>query len=304
MAAASRCAESRAARWRAALASRARIRASSTRRAPCGAGRFDSDSAAVRAARLASSSRSRRCTDASAPTVAGVMSGRSPARPSLRSPGGGPQLVRVSSAPDPRLALLEHHRDGVAFTLETGDDDVIEGVHPARRARDLSGQPAQAELGRAGWPRGHPYDAPGERPGSVVVPRLERWSDAIGMVLEERELEDRVRLRRARAAAAGGKPKRGPRGERRRHTRATDGALRRPCTGSSASSRRAVPRAPPRNRSSRRPAPSARCSSTTRRLALSTRAGSPPRCPRFGAPGSRCHGHGCPVGRGRAALAG
>jgi V/A-type H+/Na+-transporting ATPase subunit D len=35
----------------------------------------------------------------------------------------------------------------------------------------------------------------------VVVPRLERESDAIAMVLEERELEDRVRLRRARAAA-------------------------------------------------------------------------------------------------------
>jgi V/A-type H+/Na+-transporting ATPase subunit D len=35
----------------------------------------------------------------------------------------------------------------------------------------------------------------------VVVPRLERESDSIAMVLEERELEDRVRLRRARAAA-------------------------------------------------------------------------------------------------------
>ena len=34
----------------------------------------------------------------------------------------------------------------------------------------------------------------------VVVPRLERERDAIAMVLAERELEDRVRLRRARAA--------------------------------------------------------------------------------------------------------
>jgi V/A-type H+-transporting ATPase subunit D len=34
----------------------------------------------------------------------------------------------------------------------------------------------------------------------VVVPRLERQRDAIEMVLAERELEDRVRLRRARAA--------------------------------------------------------------------------------------------------------
>lgn len=35
----------------------------------------------------------------------------------------------------------------------------------------------------------------------VVVPRLSRERDAIQMVLAERELEDRVRLRRARAAA-------------------------------------------------------------------------------------------------------
>jgi V/A-type H+-transporting ATPase subunit D len=34
----------------------------------------------------------------------------------------------------------------------------------------------------------------------VVVPRLERERAAIAMVLEERELEDRIRLRRARAA--------------------------------------------------------------------------------------------------------
>jgi V/A-type H+/Na+-transporting ATPase subunit D len=34
----------------------------------------------------------------------------------------------------------------------------------------------------------------------VVVPRLERERDVIAMVLAERELEDRVRLRRARAA--------------------------------------------------------------------------------------------------------
>jgi V/A-type H+-transporting ATPase subunit D len=34
----------------------------------------------------------------------------------------------------------------------------------------------------------------------IVVPRLERERDAIEMVLAERELEDRVRLRRARAA--------------------------------------------------------------------------------------------------------
>ena len=34
----------------------------------------------------------------------------------------------------------------------------------------------------------------------VVIPRLERERDAIALVLEERELEDRVRLRRARAA--------------------------------------------------------------------------------------------------------
>jgi V/A-type H+-transporting ATPase subunit D len=34
----------------------------------------------------------------------------------------------------------------------------------------------------------------------VVVPRLEREREAIQMVLAERELEDRVRLRRARAA--------------------------------------------------------------------------------------------------------
>ncbi len=35
----------------------------------------------------------------------------------------------------------------------------------------------------------------------VVVPRLERERDAIQAVLDERELEDRIRLRRARAAA-------------------------------------------------------------------------------------------------------
>jgi V/A-type H+-transporting ATPase subunit D len=34
----------------------------------------------------------------------------------------------------------------------------------------------------------------------VIVPRLERERDAIAIVLDERELEDRVRLRRARAA--------------------------------------------------------------------------------------------------------
>jgi len=34
----------------------------------------------------------------------------------------------------------------------------------------------------------------------IVVPRLERERDAIEMVLAERELEDRIRLRRARAA--------------------------------------------------------------------------------------------------------
>ena len=34
----------------------------------------------------------------------------------------------------------------------------------------------------------------------VVVPRLEHERDAIEMVLAERELEDRIRLRRARAA--------------------------------------------------------------------------------------------------------
>jgi V/A-type H+/Na+-transporting ATPase subunit D len=37
----------------------------------------------------------------------------------------------------------------------------------------------------------------------VIVPRLERERDAIELVLDERELEDRVRLRRARARAAG-----------------------------------------------------------------------------------------------------
>jgi V/A-type H+-transporting ATPase subunit D len=36
----------------------------------------------------------------------------------------------------------------------------------------------------------------------VIVPRLERERDAIEMVLDERELEDRVRLRRARGARA------------------------------------------------------------------------------------------------------
>ena len=39
----------------------------------------------------------------------------------------------------------------------------------------------------------------------VVVPRLERERDAIEMVLAERELEDRIRLRRARAADAVGR---------------------------------------------------------------------------------------------------
>jgi V/A-type H+-transporting ATPase subunit D len=34
----------------------------------------------------------------------------------------------------------------------------------------------------------------------VVIPRLESERDAIQAVLDERELEDRVRLRRARAA--------------------------------------------------------------------------------------------------------
>jgi V/A-type H+-transporting ATPase subunit D len=34
----------------------------------------------------------------------------------------------------------------------------------------------------------------------VVVPRLEQERDAISIVLAERELEDRIRLRRARAA--------------------------------------------------------------------------------------------------------
>jgi V/A-type H+-transporting ATPase subunit D len=34
----------------------------------------------------------------------------------------------------------------------------------------------------------------------IVVPRLQRERDAIEMVLAERELEDRIRLRRARAA--------------------------------------------------------------------------------------------------------
>jgi V/A-type H+-transporting ATPase subunit D len=46
----------------------------------------------------------------------------------------------------------------------------------------------------------------------VVVPRLEREREAIQMVLSERELEDRVRLRRARAA-----------GRRRRATAETHG---------------------------------------------------------------------------------
>ena len=43
----------------------------------------------------------------------------------------------------------------------------------------------------------------------VVVPRLERERDAIEMVLAERELEDRIRLRRARAA---GRRRRAPGG--------------------------------------------------------------------------------------------
>ena len=44
------------------------------------------------------------------------------------------------------LTLGEHDCDLVALVLETGHDDVLKRVDTSRRPRDLSGQPAQAEL--------------------------------------------------------------------------------------------------------------------------------------------------------------
>ena len=69
--------------------------------------------------------------------------GRRGIRPFTGRPRSGFSAASRSpcaSQPHPilELALLEHHRDGVALTLEAWHDDVIEGVHPARRAGDLS----------------------------------------------------------------------------------------------------------------------------------------------------------------------
>ena len=83
---------------------------------------------------------------------------------------------RCPRAPQPdailELALGEHHLDRIAFALEAGHNNVLERVDAPRRARDLTGQPPQAELGRRDIE--HEIEQPFEGGGGDVDARSRR----------------------------------------------------------------------------------------------------------------------------------
>ena len=97
-------------------------------------------------------------------------------------------VARARTARGYSLAATTVRADLVASSFETQLDLLLDVAATELSLRRLAGEVTRTTR------RVNALD-------HVVVPRLERESDAIAMVLEEHELEDRVRLRRARAAA-------------------------------------------------------------------------------------------------------